>query len=611
MHFPSLALLRCAIYLTGSWFPHARHLQDASIRSFEYRMSITILHLTDLHAGPGELPEEDMKTRVPDAERQKALARMTAYLRALSSVPDYVVVTGDLTIAGNPEGLQKVRHWLEDCMSQGLLPPPERILVMPGNHDVKWGVPEGDSRNKERFVAFFDAVAHRFPHAHLPGCDPELDPKKPQFNGDDWDVMGGIDLTLKNGTAILERSWPFILDRKRELLFFAFNSAHACGVILPEDEAITRPLDTVSNLYGGEVATQLKSAREAYRKTLMIDAGLITDAQLQYFAELMRRIRNELPTLYPRLTKIALLHHHVSHLWRQQLEVKKFEAVIDASQLKQYLVEFDFDFVLHGHKHTNHVAVDGSIIPINAKGPSPLCIVSGGTVGGHPRIGDHQGFKILELEEESGPRRAAKIIEVPLLDAADPRSVIQKEAKLFMIPVSERAPVLHELKSLKESLDYALIQAIAPELLHPQAFVMSGAQYQMPAANPELVGQASKYEFHSVLEGLDGKSFYDVILAPARLSFIYRARVYWMLTDVAALAKKMNTCVKIIVLIGDMEQTLFESVEQEGEIARSIETLKRWFKPALDSELLEIRVHSFTQPEVELIASYRGGRGEA
>lgn len=565
-------------------------------------MPITILHLTDLHAGPGELADEDMKTRVPNAERQKALARMTTYLRALPKVPDYVVITGDLTIAGNPEGLQKVRQWLEEGIADGLLPPADHILVLPGNHDVKWGIPEGDNWNRERFGAFFDAVAHRFPHAHLPGCDPELDARKPQFEGDEWERLGGIDTVLKNGTAVLERSWPFIIDRKRELLFFAFNSAHACGVVLPEDEAITRPLDTVSTLYPGEVAAQLKGAREAYRKTLTIDAGLITDRQLQYFAEMMRRIRNELPTLYPRLTKIALLHHHVSHLWRQQLEVKNFESVIDASQLKQYLVEFDFDFVLHGHKHTNHVAVDRSIIPIGPKGHSPLCIVSGGTVGGNPRIGDHQGFKVLELEEESGPRRGAKIIEVPLVDAADPRTVIQKEAKLFMIPVSERALVLHELKPLKVSLDHALIRETAPELLHPDAFVVNGAQYQMPAANPELVGKASKYEFHSVLEGSDSKSFYDVILAPARLSFIYRARVYWMLTDVAALARKMNMHVKIIVLIGDLEQTLFESIEQEGEIAKSIEKLKRWFKPALDSELLEIRVHSFTQPEIELIA---------
>jgi 3',5'-cyclic AMP phosphodiesterase CpdA len=566
-------------------------------------MSISILHLTDLHAGPGEFRDEDMKTQVPSAERQKALARMTAYLRALPKVPDYAVITGDLTIAGNPKGFEKVRQWLDECINEGLLPPAERILVVPGNHDVTWGVPEGEGWNKERFGPFFNAVAHRFPHAHLPGCDPGLDAKQPQFKGDDWESLGGIKPVLKDGAAVLERSWPFIIDRKRELLFFAFNSAHACGVYLPEDEAIVRPLDALSTLYPGDVAARLKEARDAYRKSLIVDAGLITDEQLQYFAELMGRIRDELPTLYPRLTKIALLHHHVSHLWRQQMEVKKFEAVIDASQLKQYLVEFDFDFVLHGHKHTNHVAVDGSIIPITSKGHSPLCIASGGTVGGNPRVGDQQGFKLLELEEERGPRRAAKILEVPLVDTADPRTVIQREAKLFMVPVSERIPVIHQLPSLKKSLDHALIRQTAPELLDHKAVIMSAAQFQMPAANPDLVGTSSRYEFHAMLEDSATRSFYDVILAPSRLSFIYRARVYWMLTDVAALAEKVGRPTKIILLIGDLEQTQFETVQRKGEISTSIEKLKRWFQPALDSRLLEIRVHEFTEPEIELIAS--------
>lgn len=137
---------------------------------------------------------------------------------------------------------------------------------------------------------------------------------------------------------------------------------------------------------------------EAYLDSLVVDAGLITDAQLSYFARITSRLRTKYGTQFNDATKIAVLHHHVGHLWKQQLELKTFESTIDAAQLKQALIETSFDVVLHGHKHTNHVGLDGALIPISDKTRfNPLCVVSGGTVGGNPRLNDRQTFKLLQL----------------------------------------------------------------------------------------------------------------------------------------------------------------------------------------------------------------------
>jgi hypothetical protein len=38
---------------------------------------------------------------------------------------------------------------------------------------------------------------------------------------------------------------------------------------------------------------------------------------------------------------------------------------------------------------------------------------------------------------------------------------------------------------------------------------------------------------------------------------------------------------------------------QQGEIANSIAYLQRWFAPAIKSKLMEVRVHVFSQEQVE------------
>jgi len=563
-------------------------------------MSISILHLTDIHAGPGELKDEDLKVKIPGVERKKMLDRLTKYVHALPSVPHFVVVTGDLTIQGSEIGLADFRSWVEARINEKVLPKYDRIMVVPGNHDVKWKVPKANGWHKERYQAFHDKIARVFPHAYLPESDPPIKVGELEIPSKPRGLIGGLTTKRKLDRVEITRSWPFLLDLKNDLLIFAFNSTLGCGVYLEPSREVVTPLDQLLAINSeGPNQAKLKAVKEGYQESLLIDAGYVGDEQLDTFSAIMNRLKKKLKTRYSALTKIALLHHHVSHLWQQQLEVKHFETVLDASQLKQRLIEHEFDMVLHGHKHTNHVALDGSVIPVNSqKQFSPLCICSGGTVGGYPRLQDRQSFKLITLDEPSGPRTRATITETPLFDE-DPGHVIKAKSTIYPIPISSRLLGLHDLTSLKKKADDFIFSHCAPEVGQSKSVLLRQAQVEIPTANPDLLADASHYACYLVADSESERVFYDIFLATDEAGFKEKARIYWLLNDVKGLSRPDGKKCRVVVMIGNFEQTHFFKGRTKGEIKQSINKLQDSFAPACKSGLLEVRSHSFSQPEVD------------
>ena len=101
---------------------------------------LTIAHLTDVHLGPiaGFGPRYWNLKRAAgyynwtrhrrSAYRQDVLDRIVADISAQQ--PDHVVVTGDLANIGLPQEHINALAWLKT------LGPPERVTVIPGNHDI-------------------------------------------------------------------------------------------------------------------------------------------------------------------------------------------------------------------------------------------------------------------------------------------------------------------------------------------------------------------------------------------------------------------------------------------------------------------------------------------
>jgi 3',5'-cyclic AMP phosphodiesterase CpdA len=557
-------------------------------------MSVRILHLSDLHLGKGKLRDEDLKTTITAAQRRSVVERLGQYLRALPDAPDYVCITGDVTVAGDAGGFTEFRDWIRPLIGDGVLPPPERIILTPGNHDVAWGAPDD-----ERFKDFF-GIAKGFTHAYLPGQDPEPNAENAPVDRGPEELVGGIEAETVLGDVNLTASAPYLLDTERELLIFAFNSSLACGVYPDESQALIDQVERALEMAGkGDVSMRehLTKLLHDAKSELMIDAGLVGDPQLQYFETVMCRLQDQLGDRFGRLTKVAMLHHHVSHIWRQQLELKPFEAVIDAAQLKQSLTEFNFDLVLHGHKHTNQVSVDAVVVPTSAtESLSPLCIVSGGTVGGYPALNQLQTFKLLTLGA-AGSRSAAIVEEFPLVQAAQPKRAMTSHRTVYQAPIANRVPELHDDDSLKKVVDGYLIDE-AIKVTAPS----NGSRGDSPAlhlpGDGQLVDEGARYVFDAMVDGGDRRFYYEVILATGKLDFRQRARIYWMLSRVRALAQNLGAQCQVVLAVGDFTDTHFNREAVEGETRASIDRLKRTFAPAIDSGLLRVFDHAFSQREL-------------
>ena len=101
---------------------------------------VTIAHLTDVHLGPieGFTPRHWNLKRLTGYinwrrhrrhhHTRSMLDRLVADLHA--QAPDHIAVTGDLANIGLPRELANALGWLEG------LGPPERVSVIPGNHDI-------------------------------------------------------------------------------------------------------------------------------------------------------------------------------------------------------------------------------------------------------------------------------------------------------------------------------------------------------------------------------------------------------------------------------------------------------------------------------------------
>jgi 3',5'-cyclic AMP phosphodiesterase CpdA len=100
----------------------------------------TIAHLTDVHLGPIEgftpsywsvkraLGYLNWQHQRKSAHVRSVLDRLIADLRA--NAPDHIAVTGDLVNIGLPREHINALAWLT------ALGPPERVTVVPGNHDI-------------------------------------------------------------------------------------------------------------------------------------------------------------------------------------------------------------------------------------------------------------------------------------------------------------------------------------------------------------------------------------------------------------------------------------------------------------------------------------------
>lgn len=354
-----------------------------------------IVHLSDLHFGPGESQDVDWKNFIAHAERESRSQRLKGYLRALEKAPDYVICSGDFTIAGKEEGLKAARDMLLELIQEERLPARNCIVAVPGNHDVVRRPSSGKS-DELRWTLFNKYVGDAFVRPLMAGdSDLETIVRRIEMQvRNETSLIGGVESAIDPRTGQRRQlNFPFLLDRKKHLLIYAFNSASVSGseiVFSPDaEQAIESLRSKISSMAADE-----RLAVEKLFSLKFVDAARINPSEINLFRLVMDSCRKLLGPELSTCFKIAVLHHHISTIFGE--EVKNFETTLNAGKLKKELSSEGFNLVCHGHKHWQEVFLDSAIT-----GGQSIYVASGSTIGGVPSKGD-PGFYVFDVYHERG-----------------------------------------------------------------------------------------------------------------------------------------------------------------------------------------------------------------
>lgn len=303
-----------------------------------------LLHLSDPHLGdvsPGQLLDDDKEVfeGQPDLETTQDVFKRT--LRALgrfveaNGKPDVVVVSGDLAYRADATGFAAFAELLEE--RSDILPSDRsRIVVVPGNHDVDWDEAPGTLPRYERFLGATRGE----------GCTTPL--------------LDGVDFNAETGTLFPEAGLHPHVVSTAELLVVPLNSSNYCGMS-------TAPRDAMS----------LDAWHEALEPTGAARDDLMDELERLRRHDIARISRRQIDALgqyfddhgVPRdrsagdeRTRIAVLHHQLLPVSTRE-ERKPFESIANLGLVRETLREYDFDVVLHGHKHESSIYWDLVALP--------------------------------------------------------------------------------------------------------------------------------------------------------------------------------------------------------------------------------------------------------
>lgn len=346
-----------------------------------------VLHISDLHLS--EVPDAELEDAKLDIElpanrltRSKVLKHTLGTVRDIvekEGRPDVAVVSGDLTTAARPDGFKSFTRLLRDF--KGVFPEqPDRIVVVPGNHDVVWDEEPGTQARYEDFLDVTRGKGHTTPLI------------------DDHDFR-------ETGAGIVFTDDPLAdshLVVTDDLLVVPINSSNWCGVIAgdknpkrwspAEWEKVLSPLDAKLR---AEALVELRRMRQ-------YDMGRVSSQQFNALRELfdvcgIPHDRSEDPD---RL-RIAVIHHQLLPVSRSE-ELKPFEAIINLGAVRDTLRTLGFQVVLHGHKHESGMYWDSGRsmgAPFSVPDERMLVVAA---PGDYDR--DKPALRTLHLKGDSGAR---------------------------------------------------------------------------------------------------------------------------------------------------------------------------------------------------------------
>ncbi|MCS3695038.1 3',5'-cyclic AMP phosphodiesterase CpdA [Bradyrhizobium elkanii] len=277
---------------------------------------VLLHHVSDIHIGS----DHHAPVIKPTGEQQDpTLAiRFRSYVEFLEGEaehrPDLVVLSGDFVSKGNDrhdfETAYGLIERIVEVMNTGRDFSPNRVCLVPGNHDLDW------SRDTyEGKIDNFRSVFGR----------------------------------LKGRAAICEVSQsPYFVIPDTNILVYLLNSCSLGGKIKSGFGRIEKTLENA-----GFDKAKVQGALDLLRSEQRVDPGYVEPADL---VAMLKQSQN-----YQGHLKIAVMHHNLSPAPSDFID--QFSAIINAGYVREYLRDARFDVVLHGHQHHPYCTYEQIVRP--------------------------------------------------------------------------------------------------------------------------------------------------------------------------------------------------------------------------------------------------------
>lgn len=315
----------------------------------------TLLHISDLHLGDvtsAQIAGDYKNELVPLTERLTRIRRLRNTLRELhlhlrerKIVLDSLVISGDIAVANAESGFQQLGEVLGELGTS--LPSPNRIVIVPGNHDVAWKTPPSSSTRYERFLKYVRGAGYITP------------------------ILDGVDAI----SASLDFSKHVLESEDHEYVIVPINSSNYCGSLEPAQHP-----DTIWGTLAASVPNEaVEDLHREFDRLRLHDVARISPQQFDALRALLVHVANRPGSGSP--FRIAVLHHHLLPVSTSE-EFKSFESISNLGLLRNFLRANRFDLVLHGHKHAEAMYWDRiSMQDFDSRGRD-VFVVSGATIGG-------------------------------------------------------------------------------------------------------------------------------------------------------------------------------------------------------------------------------------
>lgn len=409
----------------------------------------SLLFITDLHyEDPDANFVDDNKDFLPPGYRDNLFSDYDRILnqgfqpRSL----DLIAIGGDITTHGKDHGFSRFLESLP--LLQHLVKVEQAICIVPGNHDVKWGLePTAANSFNQKFAGFLAMVEKTGASSCL---YPEGELKEDTDNK----------LVLRKPPN--DRG-PIYVDRDRKLLVMCINSAVRCGelngrmqkeVAVPAREALRELEAATASSITEKPAGLLREVDTKISKYLLRDVAHVTQAQRNMLLDQLTEWRNNIANDWSSYLRIALLHHHVIHFPGQITEHKGYELLEDSADVLSMLAAFDFDLILTGHKHQPYIERHFSR-------EKEILIVGGPTIGGYAAGSSFRGLRLIEVADRD-EIRSFRITDLPNdVGKGSVRSEVEVRArKTERIDIPRGTGAAWEQRKKREGFFYRELSAI-------------------------------------------------------------------------------------------------------------------------------------------------------